>query len=249
MPLKESEAIILRSYPLGEGDRVVSFLDRKFGRLRGVAAGARLTKSRFGSTLEPLSHVKIWYFEKETRELVRINQCELIESFLDVQKDYQAGICLALISEVTEAVLGEREAAAAQFRLTLLAARATKAKGASPVVLAYFSLWTARLGGWLGPLDRCARCSRTAESEDLFAPPGHAELHCLNCRETGMRKISKVALSVGREALSGTLDRLLDLKPSLAGSQEILGFALDILERHIEKKLLSRTLLDAEEIG
>src|SRR5712672_4613247 len=158
MPVKESEAIVLRGYPLGEGDRLVSFLDRQTGRLRGVARGARLPKSRFGSTLELLSYIRIWYFERENRELVRINQCELIESFLDVQSDYQAGTCLALISEVTEAVLGEREAADAQFRLVLLAARAVRKHGASPVVLAYFCLWTARLGGWLGALDRCARC-------------------------------------------------------------------------------------------
>jgi DNA repair protein RecO (recombination protein O) len=52
MPLKESEAIVLRSFPLGEGDRLVSFLDRHSGRMRGVAQGARLLKSRFGSTLE-----------------------------------------------------------------------------------------------------------------------------------------------------------------------------------------------------
>ena len=70
--------------------------------MRGVARGARLPKSRFGSTLELLSYIRIWYFERENRELVRINQCELIESFLDVQSDYQAGIYLALISEVTE---------------------------------------------------------------------------------------------------------------------------------------------------
>src|ERR1700687_1997535 len=153
MPVKESEALILRSYPLGEGDRLVSFLDRQAGRVRGVARGARLPKSRFGSTLELLSYIRIWYFERENRDLVRINQCELIESFLDVQRDYQAGIGLALISEVTEAVLGEREVADSQFRLLLLTARAIRSRGASPVVLAYFCLWTVRLGGWLGPLD------------------------------------------------------------------------------------------------
>jgi hypothetical protein len=83
----------------------------------------------------------------------------------------------------------------------------------------------------------------------MFASPGHAELHCLNCRETGMRKISNVALSIGREALSGTLDRLLNLKPSSAGSREILSFALDILEQHIEKKLLSRNMIEPLEMG
>jgi DNA repair protein RecO (recombination protein O) len=249
MPLKESEAIILRSYPLGEGDRLVSFLDRQFGRLRGVARGARLPKSRFGSTLELLSYVRIWYFEQESRELVRINQCELIESFLEVQRDYQTGIYLALISEVTEAVLGEREPAAPQFRLALLAARALKEKGASPVVLAYFCLWTARLGGWLGPLDRCARCSRSIESEELSASQGHAELYCDNCREPWMRKISKAALSTGSQALSGTLDRLFSFNPSNASAREILSFALDLLENHMEKKLLSRKMLDVGEMA
>ncbi len=57
MPLKESEAIVLRTYPLGEGDRLVSFLDRQSGRIRGVARGARLPKSRFGSTLEMLAYI------------------------------------------------------------------------------------------------------------------------------------------------------------------------------------------------
>src|ERR1700730_2494323 len=146
MPLKESEAIILRTFPLGEGDRLVSFLDRQSGRLRGVARGARLPKSRFGSTLELLSYIRIWYFERESRELVRINQCELIESFLDLQKDYQAGIYLALKSYDTEAVRGARGPADPQFRLLLLAARAIRTHGPSPAVLAYFSLWTVRLG-------------------------------------------------------------------------------------------------------
>jgi DNA repair protein RecO (recombination protein O) len=249
MPLKESEAIVLRSYPLGEGDRLVSFLDRQAGRVRGVARGARLPKSRFGSTLEVLAYIRIWYFERETRELVRINQCELLESFLDVQSDYPSGVCLALISEVTEAVLGEREAADAQFRLVLLAARAIRKHGASPVVLAYFTLWTARLGGWLGPLDRCGRCSRPIESESLFAFPGFAELYCLNCSEIGMKEISKEGLKVGIQALSGTLERLFNLNPSAEASEEILSYGLDILERHVEKKLLSRKMLEVRGAG
>jgi DNA repair protein RecO (recombination protein O) len=248
MPLKESEAIVLRSYPLGDGDRLVSFLDRQAGRIRGVARGARLPKSRFGSTLELLSYIKIWYFERENRDLVRINQCELLESFMDVQGDYQAGVCLALIAEITEAVLEERESADAQFRLTLLAARAIREHGPSPVVIAYFCLWTARLGGWLGPLDRCSRCSRPIGNESLFASPGLAELYCENCREMRRTQISKEALLIGREALSGTLDRLFKMSPSLVASKEISSYGLDILEHHMEKKLQSRKMLEVGEI-
>ena len=242
MPLKESEAIVLRSFPLGEGDRLVSFLDRQSGRLRGVARGARLPKSRFGSTLELLSHIRIWYFERETRDLVRINQCELIESFLDVQRDYQAGIILALVSEVTEGVLGEREAADAQFRLALLTARAIRQHGPSPAVLAYFCLWTVRLGGWLGPLDRCYQCGRAMEDEPAYSSAGSPGLSCVQCRQEWMKVISLSARKVGRQILSGTLDRLLKGNPSTASSDEISSYTLDILEHHTERKFVTRKL-------
>jgi DNA repair protein RecO (recombination protein O) len=249
MPVKESEAIVLRSFPLGEGDRLVSFLDRQSGRVKGVAKGARLSKSRFGSTLELLSYIRIWYFERETRDLVRINQCELIESFMDVQADYSSGVALALVSEITEAVLGEKEPADPQFRLLLLTARAIRAEGASPTVLAYFTLWTARLSGWLGPLDRCSRCGRLVEAEDLFTSEGNSDLCCMDCRDHWLKAISKVSLSIGRKALSGTLDRLLKEQSNPAASVEILSYGLDVIEYHIEKKLISRKMLARGDSG
>lgn len=247
MPLKESEAIILRTFPLGEGDRLVSFLDRQSGRVRGVARGARMPKSRFGSTLEILSYIRIWYFEREGRELVRINQCELIESFLDVQRDYSSSIGLALVSEVAESVLEERETADPQFRLILLTARAIRVRGPAPAVLAYFSLWMARLGGWLGPLDRCSRCARALETEASYHAPSFAELFCRDCKEPWMKPVSKGALSIGQKALSGTLDRLLNESISSGPSKEILTYALDILEHHMERQLASRKILETGE--
>ena len=59
MPLLQSDSIILKTYPLGEADRIVSFLSRDHGKLRGVANGARRMKNRFGASLEPLAHSRI----------------------------------------------------------------------------------------------------------------------------------------------------------------------------------------------
>ena len=123
MPARETEAIILKTFPLGEADRLVSFLGRSSGRMRGVAAGARRLKNRYGSTLELLSHVQIWYVERETRDLVRIQQAELLESFHKAQSDYGLNTGFALVSEVAEQVLPEHEVSEAMFRLILLTAR------------------------------------------------------------------------------------------------------------------------------
>ena len=116
MPARETEAIILKTFPLGEADRLVSFLGRASGRMRGVAAGARRLKNRYGSTLELLSHVQIWYVERETRDLVRIQQAELLDSFNKAQSDYSLSTGLALVSEVAEQVLPEHEVNESMFR-------------------------------------------------------------------------------------------------------------------------------------
>jgi DNA repair protein RecO (recombination protein O) len=250
MPLHESEAIVLRSYPLGEADRLVSFLSRAMGRVRGTAAGARRTKSRFGSTLERLSHIRIWFFEKETRELVRISQCEIIESFLDAFGDYASSIALALFSEITEAVLPEREANDANFRLLLLSAQAVKHSRKPELPLAYFALWTVKLGGWLPSLDRCGRCGRELPAGDAaYFSAGASAIACGKCRMPGMRTLSPAAVSLARKMLVERLDRLSDGADSNGAPpramRELTEAMLDVIEHQIDRKLTSRELLES----
>jgi DNA repair protein RecO (recombination protein O) len=246
MPLRESEAIVLQSYPLGEADRLVSFLSRTMGRVRGVAAGARRPKSRFGSTLERLSHIRIWFFERETRELVRINQCELIESFLDAFRDYASGIVLALFSEITEVVLPEREGSDASFRLLLLAAQSVKRTGKPELAMAYFALWTVKLGGWLPPLEVCSRCAKGLGAADAaYFAPGASAVVCAKCRKPGMRVISTGALAAARKMLGERLDRLDELAVSPRAARELTDVMLDVIEHQIDRRLTSRELLES----
>lgn len=248
MPLHESEAIILQRYALGESDRLVSFLSRTMGRMRGVAAGARKPKSRFGATLERLSYIRIWFFERETRELVRISQCEMIESFLDAFSDYPSSVALALFSEITETVLPDREPSDANFRLLLLAAQAVKRTGKADLPLAYFALWTVKLGGWLPPLTRCSRCGAVldADAAGYFVPNASAVV-CGKCRKPGMRVLSPAALGAARSMLEERLDRLNEKSEALSprAARDLADFMLDVIEHQIDRKLKSRELLES----
>ena len=80
MPLHTAEALVLRTYKLGEADRIVVFLTRDRGKKRGVAKGARRQRSRFAGALEPLTEVRVAYFESERRELVGLNYAETVRS-------------------------------------------------------------------------------------------------------------------------------------------------------------------------
>jgi DNA repair protein RecO (recombination protein O) len=246
MPVRESEAIVLRSFPLGEGDRLISFLSRVSGRMRGVASGARKPKSRFGSTLELFSYVRIWFYERETRDLVRINQCELIESFFTAQRDYASELALALASEVTEAVLGEREVAEPNFRLLLVIARAIKAGADPAMALGYFALWTVRLGGWLPQLDRCSRCGATLVAGAFWSPGGG--ITCENCRLPGQQRMSSNALGMARRMLIAKLEEVIaetrNTQASVAAATELRNLMFDLIEERIEKRLRTRRLLE-----
>ena len=246
MPLHESEAIILQSFPLGEADRIVSFLSRSMGRMRGVAAGSRRPKSRFGATLERLSHIRLWYFERETRDLVRINQSELIESFLDAFRDYAAGVALALFSEITEAVLPEKEPSDPNFRLLLLAAQAVKRTGKAEIPMAYFALWTVKLGGWLPPLEVCARCGKKINSPDLaYFSRNASAIVCGKCRTPGMRLISAAALAAARKMLAERLEHSEVQLITPRAARELSDVMLDVIEQQIDRKLTSRELLES----
>jgi len=80
VPLYTADALILRTYKLGEADRIVVFLTRDRGKKRGVAKGARRPRSRFAGALEPLTEARVAYFEKEQRELVGLNYAETVRS-------------------------------------------------------------------------------------------------------------------------------------------------------------------------
>jgi DNA repair protein RecO (recombination protein O) len=244
MPARETEAIILKTFPLGEADRVVSFLGRSSGRLRGVAAGARRLKNRFGSALEILSHVQIWYVERETRELVRIQQAELLESLHKAQSDYGLSTGLAVISEIAEAVLPEHEASEAMFRLILLTAREIERTGNWRLPLTYFAFWTVRLGGWLPRFDRCAACQAVLGTASAFYGAHQAGLFCERCRKPGTRALRREARSLAERFTGERLDRVAYDKSIEASTGELRAAALAWIEFNSERRLITPDLLE-----
>ena len=152
MPARQTEAIVLRTYPLKEADKIVSLFSRDMGKVRGVARGARRPKNRFGAALEPMSHVRVWLYERETRDLLQIDNCELVESFFDLQQDYSSGVAVAYLTEVTEQLMPEHQPQDAFFRLLLVALQEIRRQGSVWGALTYFDLWAVRLGGFLPDL-------------------------------------------------------------------------------------------------
>lgn len=192
MPARQADAIILRTYPLREADRIVSFFTRQYGKCRGVSRGARRPQSGFGAALEPLTQVQVSFFERPNRDLVAIDRCEVVRSMLATHAGgYESAVILGYIAELAERLLPEHQVNDAAFRL-LVAVLAGLQAGVPPwLALLYDLYWMVRLEGFLPDLAHCQVCGRAlaAEEEAAFGP-GIEGVACRGCRPAGGSRLS-----------------------------------------------------------
>lgn len=167
MPLKTSEAFIIDVRKLQEADRLVVLFTEDEGKISGVAKSAARSRRRFGGKLERLSRVRATWFDKEGRELCRLDSCDLLEESFSLHQDLRRAALLPYIAEMVDTFGREREADGRYYRL-LKSVIAALREGGDPRTLArYFEVWTLRLHGLLPELDRCVSCQR-----DLSASGG-----------------------------------------------------------------------------
>lgn len=169
MPARTSETYVLRTYPFRESDLIVSFFTRDQGKLRGVARRARKPKNSFGSGLERLSLVNLSYSQKETRELVNLNSCDLVQSQFDLLDCFDASVALDYVAEVSDHMLPPHEPNERFFRLigAVLGYMHDRAPGAIWTAITYFSLWATRLSGFLPDLVNYPDRSLSGESRQI----------------------------------------------------------------------------------
>ena len=155
MPLHTAEALVLRTYKLGEADRIVVFLTRDRGKKRGVAKGARRQRSRFAGALEPLTEVRVAYFESERRELVGLNYAETVRSPLSLGSSTDAGapaltgqyMLVEYIAELLDEWAQDSDADDRLYRLGASMLDALTAGAPAEPLARYFEYWLLRLQG------------------------------------------------------------------------------------------------------
>lgn len=160
MPLRDTEAFVLRSYTLKEADKICVFLARDAGKIRGVAHGARKLRSRFGASLEPFTEVSLSYFEQENRELVSISSCDIIRSQFADSISSERLAALHYLSELLLEFLPDHEPNETVYRLVRAALDALrKMPDEKPgALLRYCEVWILKLSGFFPDWRGCAEC-------------------------------------------------------------------------------------------
>lgn len=227
--LYRDTAVVLRTYKLGEADRIVVLLTEEHGKVRAVAKGVRKTTSKFGARLEPMSHVRLLL--SQGRDLDVVSQADVVETIAPLVADLDHLTSGMAVLEAADQMTLDREPAPHLYRMVVGALR-TIAERSGPLVVPAFYWKLLAVEGVRPELDHCVRCG---EDGPLVAfDMGEGGVLCRTCRSGA--PITQEALEVMRMILGGRLNGALELAESPA-TREVAAHATRALEHHLERRL------------
>ena len=236
MPLYRDEAVVLRTHKLAEADRIVTLLTREHGRVRAVAKGVRRTTSRFGSRLEPFTHVDLML--AEGRNLDTVTQADTLSSFSStLGNDYERYTAGTVMLETAERLASEeKQPSVQQFLLLVGGLRAMAAGERRPAqVLDSYLLRSLSVAGYAPSFDACAHCG--LEGPHRWFNPSMGGVLCSTCRVPGSASPAPETITLLGALLAGDWPVVEAATPRQL--TEASGLVAAYLQWHLERALRS----------
>jgi DNA repair protein RecO (recombination protein O) len=233
MPLLKTAAITLKSRKWGDADRIVTLFTVRYGKLRGIARGARRMKSRFGSALEPFVHCDLNLFEKPNDSMHRVTQADIRETFPKLREDLAVMAGAARLANLVTAITAEGDPCPGVFDTLLGGLRVLNEGGDPGLSTLLFQIRLLGQTGFRPQTDHCTTCSgalteREAAGQMQFAPLAGG-LVCTSC--ANRRSDRPLPLSPGSRSF---LQQVLQFPISALTRLKATGLVRDELETAIE---------------
>jgi DNA repair protein RecO (recombination protein O) len=234
--LYRDRAVVLRTYRLGESDRIVVLLTEHHGKVRAVAKGVRKTTSRFGARLEPLSNVNLLLYQG--RELDIVSQADMVDTTAPLHHDLDRLTQGISMLEAVDQLAIDREPVPELYRM-LVGALRTLGERPSPLVVPAFFWKLLAAEGVRPQLDACVRCGEAGPLVAFDVDQGGVV--CRACR-SGV-PLSPEALTLLRQIMGGRLNEAL-AAPAGAAAHEVAQLATRSMEHHLERRLRSVAMFE-----
>ncbi|MCW2678923.1 MAG: recO [Frankiales bacterium] len=237
--LYRDEGVVLRVQKLGEADRIITVLTRRNGRVRAVAKGVRRTRSKFGASVEPFSHVDLQLYAGRNLDIVV--QADSLTSYgAQLVGDYGRYTAGTAVLETAERLTAEeREPSLRLFLLVVGALRALSERDPS-LVLDAFLLRAMSVAGYAPALTDCARCAAPGPHRAFSVPAGGTV--CPACRPSAAASPAPAALTLMVDLLTGDWDAAELADPRTRS--EASGLVAAHLQWHLERGLRSLPLVE-----
>ncbi len=208
----KTTSIILNSMDYGESDRILTIYTSDFGKLKGIAKGARRSKKRFPNALEPFSLAHTIFSKKERDTLVLIENCDIINHHSGIREDLDKTVLSSYLLELTDKFTREGKKDDALFQLLQNFLHMIDVSNLTEELIRFFEIRLLKLSGYEPIFDRCMDCNKPLSHTEVYRfTPSKGGINCRTCRQSNF---DSFPVSVG------TLKSLL------------LGKEIDILKIH-----------------
>ncbi len=207
--LSKTDAIVLKTMRYGDTSKIVTLYTREFGKLKGIAKGARTKRSKFGAGLEPMSHVSILLYKKEQRDLHLLSQSDILDSHKNIGKSIDKMEVALSVVELVNQVTHQEERNEPMFSLIRQTLEAVdRAERESQYYFSAFVLRLSSLFGYALALDRCSECGDEIRGyvadETLAFQVSRGALICPRCLKSGSTSTNHRAGETGKQYRSSS---------------------------------------------
>lgn len=236
----QTEAIVLRAIDYGESDRIVTFCTEDFGKIRGIAKGARRSRKRFANAIEPFCRSRILFSRRSPESLALIEGCDVLTHFPGIRSDLGKSLAASCLIDLTDQFTPEDKKNAASFCLLSDFLRLLEQTALTEALLRFFEIRLLRISGYDPVLDHCVSCNAPIVKEATYRFDAAKGGVTCNVCAPGSRDAIPVSLGtirtllLGREMEIDRLGRLLLSDQSADESRRLLA--------HFIRHLLGREL-------
>lgn len=217
--LYRTEGIVLKTSLFHEADLIVTYLTKDHGLLKVFAKSPRKIKSRFGSSLEPLTHSRISFWGKQDSALPRLTQADIIHSFESLKSSLRSFLKVSEFIELTINFLAERDVNLKAYNLFMSTLRSLEKDHSTGLIALFYKIKFLGIMGFLPKLDSCGRCGK--EGETFYI--SHGTILCKICSGGAKSsfRLSKGAMKFYAHLLTWELQYIGRLRPAEAIVAEI----------------------------
>ncbi|HEX2930325.1 MAG TPA: DNA repair protein RecO [Candidatus Binatia bacterium] len=240
-------AIVLRSRPFGESDKIVSFMTETHGKLTGIAKGAMRSRKRFVNSLEPFALINLHFLDRPHNSLAFISAADLQRPFVQITTSLNRISYASYLVEITDGLSGEREESPAVFRHLKDGLAHVEENGTSLRFLTYFELKLLQLAGYQPIFDNCKRCRkdrRAIVSHWCFSAEDGGIL-CETCarsrREVMPLSVAALEVLITLQGQNNSPTSCISLPSSAV--REIRSVMLRFVQYHVDREIKSASFL------
>ncbi len=247
MPQLSSQAIILQTIDYAEWDRIVSLYTKDFGRIRGIAKGAKRSQKRFGSTLEPFTHNEVVFVDKETHGLIRLERCRMLSAFPEIAQDIKKIAFGNYFLELVNTLTPEKQRNSEIFSLLLYFIELLKTDSFREGLMRIFELRIFSLLGYQPQFLCCVTCGQKFDIQNSYKfSIKRGGIVCSKCRAQlpDLLQLSNGTIRIFQQAQNLDLFKLNRIFFSAVEQEEGKQIFSRFLEYHIGKRPKSLGILE-----